>query len=74
MPIIPTWRLPRSMALEGPGRIMRTEASRTMIYVGQKIASDSTFPFKPGDELRIRIDASGKRLIIEKAPARTKSK
>lgn len=45
-----------------------------MIYVGQKIASDSTFPFKPGDELRIRIDASGKRLIIEKAPARTKSK
>lgn len=36
-----------------------------MIYVSAKVAGDSAFPFKPGDDLRIQID--GKRLIIEKA-------
>lgn len=53
------------MALEGPGRLERPEASRTRIYVSAKVAEDSAFPFKRGDKLFIRID--GKRLVIERA-------
>jgi hypothetical protein len=53
------------MALEGAGKVHSPQASRTVIYVSQRVASDSAFPFKAGDELKIRID--GKRLVIEKA-------
>jgi hypothetical protein len=35
------------------------------IYISTQVAKDSNFPFKPGDELRVRIE--GDKLIIEKA-------
>ena len=59
------WNLLLTMALEGSGKVHSPEASRTIIYVSQRVASDSAFPFKPGDELTVRIE--GKRLVIEKA-------
>lgn len=55
------------MALEGSGRLLKVEASRTLIYVSQKVASDSAFPFKAGEPLHVRIDPDGRRLVIEKA-------
>lgn len=36
-----------------------------LIHVHQKVATDSAFPFAPGDRLLIRIDPKNKRLIIE---------
>lgn len=58
------------MALEGSGRFLRYERSRTLIYISTKVCEDSNFPFKPGDELRIRIDPKGKRLVVERATSR----
>lgn len=55
------------MVLEGAGKYHKSEASRAIIYVSQKLASDSAFPFTHKDDLRIVIDVKGKRLIIEKA-------
>lgn len=55
------------MVLEGDGRLLEPEASRTLIYVSQKIASDSAFPFESGQALRVRIDPDNQRLIIEAA-------
>lgn len=54
------------MALEGDGRLHHTEKSRTLIYVSQKLASDSQFPFEHKEPLKIRIDPEKERLIIEK--------
>lgn len=34
------------------------------IYIPISVAKDSAFPFKPGDEVEVRIE--GKRLVIEK--------
>ncbi|AEA47515.1 hypothetical protein Arcve_1513 [Archaeoglobus veneficus SNP6] len=34
------------------------------IYIPTNVAKDSAFPFKPGEEVVIRID--GDRLVIEK--------
>jgi len=56
------------MVLEAPGRLLHPESSRTLIYVSQKVASDSAFPFDPGDKLRIRIDKDKDRLIVNQAP------
>lgn len=58
------------MTLEGDGRLLEPEASKTLIYVSQKVASDSAFPFKTGDPLLVRIDPKNERLIIEKAGRR----
>ena len=55
------------MALEGKGRFLKSESSRSLIYVSQKVAQDSAFPFKPGQELVIRIDERRGRLIVEAA-------
>lgn len=50
------------MVLEGHGRYFQSEASRTVIYVSQRIARDSAWPFRPGQRLDIKID--GDRLIV----------
>jgi hypothetical protein len=55
------------MVLAGPGRFLKSESSRSLIYVSQKVAQDSAFPFAPGAELIIRIDARRKSLTIELA-------
>jgi len=36
----------------------------------KKLADDTSFPFKPGEELWARIE--GKRLVVEKVGARAK--
>ncbi len=36
------------------------------IHVPAKLAHDSQFPFKEGDELRIAVDTTRNRMIIEK--------
>lgn len=56
------------MVLEGDGRFTKPTAIRSMIYVSQKVATDSAFPFVEGQKLRIRIDRKGRRLIVEAAP------
>lgn len=58
------------MVLEGHGRLQQSEASRTLIYVSQKVASDSAFPFEAGQKLVVRIDQQRGRLIIEAADSR----
>lgn len=58
------------MALEGTGRYVSYEKSRTLIYISKKVADDSAFPFKPGEELWVRIE--GKKVVIEKGGVRTK--
>lgn len=50
------------MTLEGNGRYFQSEASRTVIYVSQRIAKDSAWPFTPGQQLHIKID--GDKLIV----------
>lgn len=44
------------------------------IHVPSKLAHDSQFPFKEGDELRISVDTSRNRMIIEKINNRKKQK
>jgi hypothetical protein len=59
--------------LEGQGKLINRktktagkEYDRFFIYVPTEVARDGTFPFKEGEGLRIRIDAKGKRVVIEK--------
>jgi hypothetical protein len=52
------------MALEGTGRHYVSETSRTIIYVSQRLASDSAWPFEHKDPLKIKID--GDRVLVEK--------
>lgn len=54
------------MPLEGPGKLLHMESHRILIYVSRRLALDSAFPFKRGDDLLIRIEDG--RLIIERAP------
>lgn len=39
---------------------------RFMIYLPAEVARDSGFPFKTGDAVRVMVDLSGKRVILEK--------
>jgi hypothetical protein len=55
------------MPSEGTGRIYRAGKYKTLIHVHQDIVHDSAFPFELGEDVRIRIDAKNKRLIIERA-------
>lgn len=54
--------------MEGHGKYVKYERSRRMISLSTKITDDSAFPFKPGDDLKIRTDPKAKLLIVEKAP------
>ncbi|MCL7384185.1 MAG: hypothetical protein LZ172_06870 [Thaumarchaeota archaeon] len=44
------------------------------IHIPSKLAHDSQFPFKDGDELRIAVDVSRSRMIIEKIDSKKKQK
>lgn len=55
------------MALSGKAKLHAPEQSRTILYISQRVASDSAFPFEPGEDLVVRIDKVGKRLIVERA-------
>jgi len=59
--------------LEGKGRFINRPTQtggklydKFFIYVPTDVARDSLFPFKEKEVVLIRIDAEGKRLIIEK--------
>ena len=64
--------------LEGKGKFINrpTETGgkkydKFFIYVPTEVARDSSFPFKPGEAVRVRIDPSSERLIIEKWEGKT---
>lgn len=53
------------MVLEGRTRLIPHKKAKTLyLTISASIASDSAFPFKPGEKVKIRI--KGKRLIVEK--------
>ncbi|MEM2972132.1 MAG: hypothetical protein QW270_06915 [Candidatus Bathyarchaeia archaeon] len=61
-----------NMVREGRARLVNRPSTtggktydRFYIYIATQVAKDGTFPFKMGDELRVRIE--GDKLIIEKA-------
>ena len=41
------------------------------IHIPGKLAHDSQFPFKEGDELAISVDVNNSRMIIEKVSRRS---
>ncbi|HDD56755.1 MAG TPA: hypothetical protein ENG18_01895 [Nitrososphaeria archaeon] len=41
------------------------------IHIPAKLAHDSQFPFKEGDELAISVDVNSSRMIIEKVSRRS---
>ncbi len=60
--------------LEGKGKFINRPTvtggksyDKYFVYVPTEVARDGLFPFKVGDEVRIRIDSGKKRLIVEKA-------
>ncbi len=60
--------------LEGNSRLLnrpRTSKGKRynaiFVYVPQDVAKDSLFPFKPDEDVVVRIDVRNKRLVIEKA-------
>lgn len=53
------------MVLRGKGRIHEPVKGRVVIYVPADVHKDSAFPFKPREEVDIKI--VGKKLIVEKA-------
>ena len=52
------------MALEGTGKIHEQVKGRIMIYIPTNVHKDSQFPFKPRDNVKVRID--GEKLIVER--------
>ena len=55
------------MVLKGKGKIHEPVRGRIMIYIPAKVHQDSVFPFKPKDEVEVRIE--GEKLIIERLKA-----
>ena len=55
--------------LEGTGRIIIQNSGKNpkkvLIYIPQKIAIDSQFPFKEPGEVKITVDPAAKRIVIE---------
>jgi len=52
------------MALEGVGKVHEPVKGRIMIYIPASVHRDSQFPFKPKENVTVRID--GDRLVVEK--------
>ncbi len=48
---------------------MRPQANKCLIYLSTDVHLDSQFPFKPGDDLWVRVDPKTKRLVIERVLA-----
>lgn len=60
------------MVLEGTGRFVTYERSRSQVNVPQVVVKDSRFPLLSGEQVIVRIE--GKRLVIERLPGKTKQK
>lgn len=54
------------MSLKGSARLIQAEKSRTLLYISQRVAADSAFPFLPGEPLTVTIDADNERLVVER--------
>lgn len=52
----------------GKGKVWRasSQAQSQVIYIPATIVRDGSYPFKLGDEVVVRLDPEGKRLIISK--------
>jgi len=50
------------MALEGKGKVYNHAKGLVIIYVPAAIARDAKFPFRPGDEVNVKI--GNRELII----------
>jgi hypothetical protein len=60
------------MTGEGKGKIVDRgkKYRKIFIYIPKEVSSDTSFPFKIGEDVTVKID--GKRLIIEKRKQRQK--
>ncbi|MBI2078368.1 MAG: hypothetical protein HYT80_08395 [Euryarchaeota archaeon] len=56
------------MVLQALTKVAKRERYRIVIPVPRDIVKDSAFPFAPNEEVVLRIDVRGGRLIVEKAP------
>ena len=61
------------MTLEGEGQYRKVPYNkkgnryyRNEIYIPSKVAEDSGFPFEAGENVKVIVDKTNKRLIIEK--------
>lgn len=52
------------MVLEGKGRILPHIRGGVYIYVSKDVASDSAFPLKKGQNVKVKI--RGKEIVIRK--------
>jgi hypothetical protein len=59
-----------SVAGEGKGKIVDRgwKYPKIFVYIPKEVASDTSFPFKIGENVTVRID--GQRLVIEKREKR----
>ena len=60
------------MTGEGKGKIVDRgkKYRKIFIYIPKEVSSDTSFPFKIGEDVTVKIE--GKRLIIEKRKQRQK--
>jgi ABC-type Mn2+/Zn2+ transport system ATPase subunit len=58
------------MAGEGKGKIVNKggKYKKIFIYIPKEVAADTSFPFKIGERVKIKIN--GKKLVIEKLEER----
>jgi len=61
------------MVVEGQGKLINRktktagkEYDRCFFYVPTEVARDGLFPFKEGNKVTIKIDAKGKRIVVER--------
>jgi ABC-type Mn2+/Zn2+ transport system ATPase subunit len=54
------------MTGEGKGKVVNRgkKYSKIFVYIPKEVSTDTSFPFKVGEDVTVKID--GKRLIIEK--------
>jgi hypothetical protein len=52
------------IALKGKGRILSHVRGGYYIYISRDVALDSSFPYTPPEDVKIRIE--GKKLIVER--------
>ncbi len=53
------------MTLEGKGRFWEHTKGKLILYIPADVYKDSQFPFKPSEQVKVKIDSKN-RLIVEK--------
>jgi len=54
------------MVLEGNGRFWEHTKGKMILYIPADVYKDSQFPFKPKEQVKVKIDTKNNRLIVEK--------